>query len=264
MYDISLAGNYRRDVEGGFLIEGVTILAEGVWNGNLYSALELAKGATKWRDNTVWNRHYNDKSRDESNRIGVLKNQHFSFDSIIADVFLSNKTREGREMIDLVKSNKIGGISVEHVDTNINNKSTDIIFLGAAIVPDPGCTICNLSKGEAINMDEKDLETLKQTVAELAKSVETNDTKALHAKISDLEATVKAIPSIDLTPITDQAKKDAQTIKDLEQKVKDMGALESRLEKIEKQPVKSLQVDAELDNTYADIMITKDGITRRP
>lgn len=266
MYDISIAGNYRRDVEGGFLIEGVTILAEGIWNGTMYSAMELAKAATKWRDNTVWNRHYEDKSRDESNRIGVLKNQHFSYDRIIADVFLSDGTVEGREMIDLVKTNEIRGISVEHIDICNDSVSTNISFLGAAIVPVPACSICNLSKGENY-MDEKELEKLKDTVAELAKSIETGDTKELKTTVADLATAVKELKSVDIAPIAEQAKKDAQTISELKTTVCELSETVKKQDdivtRLKDEPVTNLGQIEPIEDTYAEITISKDGITRR-
>jgi hypothetical protein len=263
MYDISLAGNYRRDVEGGYLIEGVTILAEGVWNGTPYTAIELAKAATKWRDNTVWNRHYDDKSRDETNRVGMLKNQHFSYDRIVSDVFLSNSTPEGREMIELVKNDEINGISVEHIDKTVNGISTEISFLGAAIVPVPGCSICQLNKGENY-MDEEELNKLKGTVAELAKSVEDGNTDKLQESVTELAADVKALKGVDVDAVVkEQSEKDAKTISGMETRIKELEAMEVRLKKLEDEPVTSLAKDSDIEDTYAEIVISKDGINRR-
>lgn len=263
MYNVSLAGNYRRDVDGGFLIEGVTVLAEGVWNGTPYTATELAKAATKWRDNSVWNRHYDDKSRDESNRVGLLKNQHFSYDRVIADVFLSDSTPEGREIIDQVKNDEINGISVEHVDSMVNGISTEISFLGAAIVPVPGCSVCQLSKEEK-HMDEKELDKLKGTIAELAKSVEEGNTDKLQESVTELAADVKALKSVDVEAVVkEQSAKDAKKISDMESRIKELEAIEVRLKKLEDEPVKSLAQDSGIEDTYANTVISKDGITRR-
>jgi len=263
MYDVSLAGNYRRDVDGGYLIEDVTILAEGVWNGTPYTAIELAKAVTKWRDNTVWNRHYEDKSRDESNRVGSLRNQHFSYDKIVADVFLSDSTPEGREMIGQVKSNEINGISVEHVDKIVNGISTEISFLGAAIVPVPGCSICQLSKEEEV-MDEKELDKLKGTVAELAKSVKEGNTDELQKSVAELAAEVEELKSVDIDAVVkEQSKKDAEKIDAMGARIKELESIEVRLKKLEDEPVTSLAKDTGIDDTYAEIAVTKDGINRR-
>ena len=174
------------EVDGGLLVENATLLAEGTWNGIDYEAKDLAKAANKWRDNTVWNRHYEDKQRDETNRIGFLSNQHFDTDKIVGDVFLSDETPEGQKMISLVKEHKVKGLSVEHVDRQIDNKSTDIQFLGIAVVPEPACNICNLSK-EGANMGDQIKELTKEDIQTIVKEQTDTIISELSARIKKLE-----------------------------------------------------------------------------
>ncbi|MCK5293004.1 MAG: hypothetical protein KAR39_13420 [Thermoplasmata archaeon] len=222
------------DVEGGLLVENATLLAEGTWNGIDYDAKELSKAANKWRDNAVWNRHYEDKSRNESNRIGYLSNQRFDKDKIVGDVFLSNETPEGQEMISLVKEHKVNGLSVEHVDNQIGNKSTDIQFLGIAVVPEPACNICNLSK-EVPEMEQAEFDKLKDTVAAQQDII-------TELKKVDVDAIVK-----------EQARKDGIKIAELEKKITEL----------ENTPVVNTQTDSTIEDSYAGIVISSEGINRR-
>ncbi|MCK5616138.1 hypothetical protein KAR91_80485 [Candidatus Pacearchaeota archaeon] len=222
------------EVDGGLLVENATLLAQGTWNGIDYEAEDLAIAANKWRDNTVWNRHYEDKQRDETNRIGYLSNQHFDTDRIVGDVFLSHETPEGQEMITLVKEHKVKGLSVEHVDIQIGNKSTEISFLGIAVVPEPACKICNLSK-EAPEMDEKEFNKLKDTVAEQQDII-------TELKKVDVDAIVK-----------EQSRKDGIKITELEKKITEL----------ENTPVVNTQVESDIDDTYAGVTVSSEGINRR-
>lgn len=252
MYEIEWSGN-GHDVEGGYLTENCNILVEGYWNGINYTSTELAKAANKWRDNAVWNRHYDGKQRDETNRIGLLKNQHFEFDRIVGDVFLSNGTPEGRDMISLVKENKVRGISVEHVDEGIvNGAAIGISFLGLAIVPTPACTICNLSK-EEFQVEEKELKELKGTVAELVTSVK--ELGSVDADtVNKLAESIKELQKIDVdTVVQVQSRKDAKII----------AALETRVKELEDTPQGNGSVATDLVDSYAGLAIDAQGISRR-
>lgn len=254
----------RRDVEGGFLIPNVTILAAGVWNGTKYSALELAKAANKWRSNAIWNRHYEGKSRDESNQIGLLKNQRFDDYRVAADVFLSNSTPEGCDMIALVKEYEINGISVEHVDIPVNGEATNIEFLGAAIVPEPACVICQLSKEEKL-MEDKEFKELQGTVAELAKSVKelsevksevkTEDFTKLNDAVGELSKGVAELGKTDVAALLkEQADKDSNTITELEKRIKELEDLPEGT---------GAGVASDIEDTYAGLTFGgKEGIHR--
>ena len=244
MYNVELP-HMGHDVDGGYLTEDCTILAQGVWNGITYTPLELAKAANKWRDNTVWNRHYEGKQRDESNRIGVLKNIHFDDHRIAADVFLSTNTPEGRDMIELVKDGKVNGISVEHVDIEVDGVATNIQFLGAAIVPEPACRVCSLSQKEAKAMEDKEIKELQKKVAELG---------ATQDKVVELEATIKELKKIDVDSIvSEQSRKDQKVI----------SALETRVKELEDTPQDSQSVATDLVDSYAGLAIDPQGISRR-
>ena len=252
MYEMEWPEN-GHDVEGGYLTENCNILVEGRWNGTKYTSLELAKAANKWRDNAVWNRHYEGKQRDETNRIGILKNQHFDYDRIVGDVFLSNSTPEGRDMIALVKDHKVNGISVEHVDTTINGIATDISFLGLAIVPQPACNICNLSKKE-LNMKQEDFDKLSDTVTQLGKNVEGLSTEKLQDTVADIAKDVKELGKVDVDAIVkEQSRKDQKVI----------SALEARVKELEDTPQGNGSVHTDLVDSYAGLSIDPQGISRR-
>lgn len=228
----------RQDVEGGYLITGVPLLVEGTWNGITYTAEQLAANYGNWRDNSVWNRHYEGRKRDETNRVGLIKNQRYGDRAIIGDVFLSNETDEGKNMIHFVRTNQINGISVEHVniDVPIEGKmfATDISFLGAAVVPTPACTVCQLSK-EELSMEQKDFDKLSGVVAELAKDV-------------------KELTKVDVeTIVKEQSEKDSKTIKELMARVK----------KLEDLPeAGTTQSGAGIEDSYAGLVV-EHGKTHR-
>lgn len=218
----------RQDVDGGYLIQDVTILSEGNWNDIEYRASVLESSQYNWRDNTIWNRHYEGRQRDEKNRIGIIKNQHYDNGAIKGDVLLSNGTDEGIEMIHFVRTNQINGISVEHLSQDIGDVATDISFLGAAIVPTPACTICQLSKEED-ELKQEDFDKLSNTVTELAKSV-------------------KELTTVDVKNIVkEQSEKDQKVITELT----------ARLKKLEDLPKTSTTTITNLSDAYSDINTDK-------
>lgn len=263
MYMVDFPHN-GREVEGGYLSENCTVLSEGVWNGTKYTPLELAKGANKWRDNSVWNRHYEGKQRDESNRIGLLKNIHFDDNRIAGDIFLSNETPEGRESIELAKDGKVNGISVEHVDIEVDGVATNIEFLGVAIVPEPACRVCSLSQKEAKAMEDKEFKELKDTVTELAKGVKelaeanggvkTEDFIKLNDTVGELSKGVVELGKTDVAALLkEQSNKSDKIITELEKRVKELEDI----------PEGNAGVSSDIDDSYAGITIDgKDGIHR--
>jgi len=222
----------REDVEGGLLVSGVPILAEGTWNGVTYTPEELSKSVNSWRDNTIWNRHYSGEERTENNIIGHIQNKRFDKGAILGDVFISNKTVEGTEMIALVKSNEVNGISVEHlsVDKIVDDRmvATELSFLGAAIVPEPACEPCQLSKKtpEDKTMVNEDITKLQDIVAELSDKVD----KLLKVDVDDV--------------VKEQSRKDSKVIADLE----------VRIVELEKTPVQKTSTSTSgVVDAYADI-----------
>lgn len=222
----------RQDVDGGYLIKNVTILAEGNWNEIEYRASVLESSQYNWRDNAIWNRHYEGRQRDEKNRIGIIKNQHYEDRSIKGDVFLSDSTDEGKEMIHFIRTNQINGISVEHVSKDIGDVAVDISFMGAAIVPTPACTICQLSK-EEYELKQEDFDKLSDTVTELAKSV-------------------KELTTVDVKNIVkEQSDKDQKIIEELS----------ARIKKLEKVPKTNNVTVTNLKDGYSDIATAKGAIS---
>ena len=197
----------RQEVPGGYLIKDVPLIVDGTWNGITYSAKELCAAKHNWRDNSVWNRHFEGEQRDETNRIGIINNQRYENGAILGDILLSNTTQEGKDIIHFVQSHQLNGISVEHVGhyNQVGSKThaTEISFLGAAVVPTPACVVCQLSKKE-LSMEQEKFEKLEDTVSELANSIReltSDDVKSLVTKqasvITELKARVK---KIEITP----------------------------------------------------------------
>lgn len=228
----------RQEVEGGYLIIGVPLLAAGTWNGITYTPDQLLLNFDSWRDNSVYNRHYEDKQRDESNKIGLIRNQRYENEAILGDVFLSNESDNGKEMIHYVKTNQINGMSVEHVGAYRQVGSQllayDISFWGAAVVPTPACTVCQLSIEES-QMEQKEFDKLSGTVAELATSV-TELTKV------DIKSMLK-----------EQSETDGKVIAELS----------ARIKKLENIPDPASQTGAgKVEDGYANIVV-EHGVTRR-
>jgi len=222
----------RQDVDGGLLVAGVPIIAEGTWNGINYTPEELSKSVHSWRDNTLWNRHYSGEERNERNIIGYIQNKRFEDGAILGDIFISDNSIEGTDMISLVKSNKVNGISVEHlsVDKMVDGRmvATEISFLGAAIVPNPACEPCQLSKNnpEDKTMVNEDITKLQDIVAELSDKVD----KLLKVDVDDV--------------VKEQSRKDSKVIADLE----------VRIVELEKTPVQKTSTSTSgVVDAYADI-----------
>lgn len=222
-YNVEFPTN-RKDVDGGYLIQDVTLLSKGKWNGITYRPSVLNSSQYNWRDNSIWNRHYEGQQRDEKNRIGLIRNQHYENEVIKGDIFLSNSTDEGQEMIHFVRTNQINGVSVELVSKDIGDVATEISFLGAAIVPSPACTICQLSK-EEYELKQEDFDKLSDTVTELAKSV-------------------KELTTVDVKNIVkEQSEKDKKTIDELS----------ARIKKLEKVPKTGNMTVTNLKDAYSGV-----------
>lgn len=231
-YTIDLSSN-RQYCNKGLLIKDVKILAEGVWNGRNYTASELQKAVDNWRDNSLFDRHFENEQRDETNRVGYVTNQHFADNAIMGDVFISNET--GQHMIDQIDN--VNGISVEHLSSTFEGDEVDICFLGAAIVPTPACEICNLSK-ENTTMDTEEraeFDELNSKVSELAKTIE-------ELTKTDVDAVVK-----------EQSKKDSLVIANLEKRIKEL----------EDTPVQATQNVESVDDSYANFVVERGEVSRR-
>ena len=208
----------NRDFSDGILtISGVKILAAGTWNGTVYTANELERSLDHWRDNSLFDRHYEQTERDEENRIGYITNKRFEDNAIVGDLVISNA-----EVIENI--NDYNGVSVEHIYDNYDGK-TDISFLGAALVPTPACSVCQLGKKKEIKMEQKDFDKLNDQVAELAQEVE---------KLTKVDVD---------TVVKEQSRKDSKIISDLE----------ARVNELENTPVTNTSSDSDLVDVYASV-----------
>lgn len=217
-YTMELSSN--RDFSDGILtISGVKILAAGTWNGNVYTANELERSLDHWRDNSLFDRHYEQTERDEENRVGYITNKRFEDNAIVGDLVISNA-----EVIENI--NDYNGVSVEHIYDNYDGK-IDISFLGAALVPTPACSVCQLGKKKEIKMEQKDFDKLNDQVAELAQVVE---------KLTKVD--VDAV-------VTEQSRKDNKIISDLE----------ARVNELENTPQQNMIVASDIEDGYAGYVV---------
>lgn len=217
----------NRDFSNGELtISDVKILAAGTWNGVVYTANELERSLDHWRDNSLFDRHYEQTERDESNRVGYITDKRFEDNAIVGNLVISNA--------EVIKNiDDYNGISVEHVYDNYDGK-IDISFLGAALVPVPACSVCQLNK-EIDKMENGKIDKLSDQVAELAKEVD---------KLTKVD--VDAV-------VTEQSRKDSKVI----------NGLTERITELEKQPVQNTTVVSGIVDSYADIVHSNGETYRR-
>lgn len=239
---VSLSGG--QDVEdlpdGGLLIRSVKMLAEGTWTDSalqtplFYPSATLRKDAANWKDDALWSRHSGGMPRSITDRIGLIENQHFADDAVVADLRYHGATQASRDTISLIKEARSRGadiwVSVEHGGAESWNademrwEASSIDFYGAAVVNRGACKICTLPRsneaGDDDNMDElkKQLATLTDQVKALSEQQEASakelealravQTEGLTDKVKALEEGTKAL--------TDENKALAARVKELE------------------------------------------------
>lgn len=219
----------RQETDNGYLISDVALLAEGVWNGITYNETELQKAT--WINNHLLDKHTDDKG-EGATIIGDITNQRFEDGAVKGDIFISNNTEQGKEMIELVKNNQINGISVEHSGNSYqagdNVLSTDITFQSAAIVQQPACNPCRLSK-ENKQMSENEI-------------VKLEDFNKLLDTVAEQGETIKKLSEVDVDAvIAVQSRKDLKVI----------DGLKEQITKLENTPVQNTVVEVEGVEPYA-------------
>lgn len=278
IHDLS-AAKLSTDTDGSLTIPGVILLAAGTWtDSNFGTPLTYSEGvlneyAENWADNPLWCRHGGGSPRSITDKIGEIVNQRYNAGKVIGDLILHGKTQTSRDTIELITSELVNAISVEHggrerwdPDTNAY-QAEEIIFYGAAIVNKGACSVCTInneasrSSAEANDMEIKELETklaeAEGKIKELSEASATKETLSeLEAKITDLAGT-------------------AVKIKELEEKLaaiegsEKITELEGRIEKIEKTPLPGLTLASNHENElgkidFDPIIYDNEGMTRRP
>lgn len=149
-----------QEVDGGLLVKNVTLLASGTWTDSsvgsplFYPESTLEKYAENWIDRSVWARHAGKVPRSIIEKIGEVKNPHYSNGGVVGDLFLHGVTQASRDTIELIKAGLVNAVSVEHGGEEIYNKarnryeSSSIIFGGLAIVNRGACSTCVINNEE--------------------------------------------------------------------------------------------------------------------
>jgi len=139
------------EVDGYKVIEGVTLLSEGIWvDSNVgtplkYSADRLKEFADNWEDNRLWSAHTGGLPRPITQWIGEIKNPRVESKALKGDLWFHMNTQESRDTFELVKAGIEGKIkptsfSIEHEGTEEYNKALGhfeaktFTFHGGAIV----------------------------------------------------------------------------------------------------------------------------------
>ena len=232
----------RLETDDGLLISDVAILAEGTWNGVVYTESELSKAV--WQGTDILDQHTDD-NMDGANTIGYIDNQRFENGAVMGDIHLSNSTEEGAKMIDSILNNEINGISVEHkgvtYEAGSNLISTDITFLSAAIVPKPACNPCRLSKNKEIKMEPKDIDKFVDTVSKLEDTV------------AEQGETIKKLSEVDV---------DAVVANEVRKLNKTIDEQKEQITKLENTPVQNTVVEVEGTEPYAGYNYERGTVTR--
>lgn len=222
--------------DGGLLIHGVKLLAEGTWTDSAvgtplhYSAQALEANAGNWKDLTTWSRHLGGVPRDITEKVGGTENPRYHDHAVVGDIRLHGLTQKSRDTIALVKAGIANYVSVEHGGTEKWNATTrryeadEITFYGNAIVNRGACAKCTLRGNEA---GPEEGETTM------------GEEKKPETKTADYEGQIKALGETvegskkELADALKTAKADADATR------KELADVKARLEKIEKAPAPS-------------------------
>lgn len=288
--------------DGGLLVKNVNMLGEGTWTDSavqtplFYPGDTLRKYADNWIDKRLWARHAGGSPRSLTEVVAEIENVRYNEESrsIKADLFFHGATQASADMIKYVKycmENDIPlFVSVEHGGRERYNaeqkqyEASELIFGGAAIVPQGACRTCRInSKNEQIgdiNMTEENPENdkpvendtgnenedaykLEDVVNELAsvKELMQQQTEALKQLSAGKEQSDSENENDDSDDNPDS--KD-ETIKQLQEQVNE---LSSKVKELENRPNNLTQsiLDGDKGKPYSDsILFDKEGITRKP
>jgi len=123
------------------------LLTPGSWSDCMtkapveYTDTQLKMSASKWESNYL----NIDHSQSTLDRIGYVKNQHWSNGKILGDLHIYPITQNARDVIAMIDANLVNSLSVElssvdRWDFNTNMRfAEDITFYGLAVVLNPAC-----------------------------------------------------------------------------------------------------------------------------
>jgi len=142
-YDTTTLSQY----EDFRIYKNATILTPGEWTDCItrspvvYSASELEKSATNWKENYLDLDH----SFSVNDRIGFVKNPHAEKGCVKADLYILKGTQSGDDTIRKIDCGLVNGVSAELTTNDRYDYKTDkyiaedLCFLGAGIVTSPAC-----------------------------------------------------------------------------------------------------------------------------
>jgi len=134
------------------IYRNATILTPGEWTDSItrepvvYSASELEKSATNWKENYLDLDHL----FNVDNRIGYVMSPHAEKGEVKADLYILRNTQKGDDTIKKIDVGLVNGISAELTTTDRYNFSdnkyyaNDIVYFGAAVCCMPACIMARV------------------------------------------------------------------------------------------------------------------------
>ena len=131
------------------IYRGATIVTPGVWSDMITNAPVLYTPEVLKKFATNWDSNYLDLGHDIGNPlsiIGTVQNQRWEDNGVKGDLYISQLTQNGRDVVSLIDAGLVNHLSVEMTTKDYWDPkemvrcADDIIFLGVAVVgPYPAC-----------------------------------------------------------------------------------------------------------------------------
>jgi hypothetical protein len=232
------------DEEGGLIVKGVPLLAEGTWTDSAigtplhYPSSTLREYAGNWNDTTVWSRHLGGAPRDITDKVGEVISPRFEDNAIIGDIRLHGHTQKSRDVIELVRRKLVSFVSVEHGGSEVYNPETkqmdakSLVFGGLAVVNRGACKLCRINEeGKPEDCPPEVEVAVPDETPRENEEEDSMENKELEEKIAEIQARYEA------------------QIKELEAKIPVpddtvVKALEARIKELENQPAPAVTAPA--------------------
>lgn len=235
---------------GGLYIKNVPLLVAGTWTDSAqktpleYSESTLERYATNWTDKSVWSRHSGGTPRNITEKIGEVQNEKYDSGAVVGDIYLHGGNQNSRDTIEMVRRGLANYVSVEHAGKekwNVGKKvyqAEELEFRGLAIVNRGACSTCQIPR--AASEPEPGLETILTE----PKDIDMTELTELESK---MDAKIKQLSEMAVTKIREASEASETKVKELSDKLEkseiEKRELAARLEKIEKAPVLTTQVN---------------------